>query len=42
MGLPKGYPLTGLITVPESMITGTMMINPTEDPGTPKECKWER
>lgn len=42
MGL-EGYPLTRLITIPESTIAGTMTrMNPTEDPGTPKECKWER
>jgi len=42
MGL-GGYPLTGLINVPESVIAGTMTrMNPTEDSGTPKECKWER
>lgn len=41
MGLPKGYSLAGLITIPESVIAGPMM-NPTEDPGTPEERKWER
>ncbi|XP_039310722.1 chondroitin sulfate synthase 1 isoform X2 [Solenopsis invicta] len=41
MGLPKGYPLTGLIIIPEA-VAGTMTrMNPTEDPGTLKECKWE-
>ncbi|XP_012540818.2 chondroitin sulfate synthase 1 [Monomorium pharaonis] len=39
MGLPTGYSLTRLITIPEA-IAGTRM-NSTEDPGTPKECKWE-
>lgn len=42
MGL-RGYPLTGLITISESAIANTMTrMNPTEDPGTFKECKWER
>lgn len=44
MGL-GGYPLTrlNLIIIPELAIAGTMTrMNPTEDPGTPKECKWER
>lgn len=43
MGLPKGHPLTALITIPESKIVGIMTtVNPTEDPGTLKERKWER
>lgn len=43
MGLSKGYPLSGLITILQSALAGTMTrMNPTEDPGIPKECKWER